>query len=79
MNEKIDEPITVNLDHNSLPSSVIWKNRFYEITKIGFHHKYKIGQTIIHVFSVTTDSLFLRLELDSSNLLWRLKEAVSYE
>jgi len=69
----INEPVTVgSVDGN--PKYVIWKGRNYTIAKIGLHHHFREGSTLYHIFSVVTDTLFLRLKLNTDNLLWRLEE-----
>lgn len=74
MNRSISEKVKVNLDQNSKPANLIYKNRFYEIKKQGFHYTYKVGANLIHVFCVTTKSMFFKLELDTSNLHWKITE-----
>ena len=56
------------------PRLVTWRGRDYKITKLGFHHKYFKGKTLYHIFSVTSDTLFFRLKLNSNNLLWTLEQ-----
>jgi len=79
MTQKIDEPVSVSLTFDSkskkaTPKALIWNNRLYAITKIGFHHTYKVGETLIHAFSVSTPTLFFRIELDTNNLHWKIVE-----
>lgn len=79
MHKKLDASASVKLFYNHLsgkvtPLWVSWSGRSYPITKIGMHHHYKKGNTLFHVFSVTTPSLFLRLVLDTSNLHWKIEE-----
>lgn len=69
----INEPISVGLVNN-MPKYVVWKGRNYAIEKTGLHHTYREGKTLYHVFSVSSDTLFLRLKLDTDNLSWRLEE-----
>ena len=57
-----------------IPKFVIWRNRTYEIIKVGLHHTYRQGRTLYHVFSVSTKTSFLRLVLDTDNLHWVLEE-----
>lgn len=70
---KIDEQVTVGMV-NSTPKYVLWKGRSHTITQIGLHHFYRKGNTLYHVFSVVADTLFMRLKLDSDNLIWKLEE-----
>lgn len=69
----IDEPVTVGLINNA-PKYVVWKGRNYTIDKIGLHHSYHEGRTLYHIFSVTAFTIFMRLKLNTDNLLWRLEE-----
>lgn len=75
----VSENISVNLVFDSkkmqvYPKAVIWKNKKYQIEKVGLHHKYKKGNTLFHVFSVISGDLFLRLILDTKTLHWKLEE-----
>jgi len=79
MIEKINEPITVlsiyeRLGARVMPAKIKWNGRVYKITKLGFHHKVKIGQTLNHIFSVTDGKMFFRLRLDTDTLHWFLEE-----
>ena len=69
---KISEPVMVGM--TDTPKWVKWKSRVYKIEKIGMHHSYREGRTLYHVFSVITDTLFLRLKLNTENLSWVLEE-----
>ena len=57
-----------------IPKSVTWRNRTYEIIKVGLHHTYRQGRTLYHVFSVSTRTTFLRLVLNTDDLHWVLEE-----
>lgn len=79
MVQKIDALVSVvsYFDHQNLiflPKTIIWNNRFYKINKIGLHHEYKQGDVLYHIFSVTTDTLFLRLKFNTKSLNWHLEE-----
>lgn len=69
----IDESVTVGMV-DGLPKYMVWKGRNYTINKIGLHHHFTKGKTLYHVFSVTSGSVFLRLKLNTDNLLWKLEE-----
>lgn len=51
-----------------------WKNREYKITKIGYHHKFFLGSTLIHVFHISNDSLAFRIVFNTNTLRWKLTE-----
>ncbi len=77
--EKIKESVSVNLIFNhkkrkTSVSKVTWQNRPYKITRQGLHHTYKRGSTVMHVFSVVSDTISFKLILDSSSLIWTLEE-----
>ncbi len=57
-----------------LPAKVKWQGRVYTITKLGFHHTMRVGRVLHHIFSVATDTLFFRLNLDTETLFWTLEE-----
>ena len=44
------------------------------ITKLGFHHTVRVGRVLHHIFSVATESMFFRLNLDTETLSWTLEE-----
>lgn len=79
MNNKINSLISVELvftskDRRVFPRKLMWNDRVYQVQKIGLHHSYRVGKTLFHVFSVETESLFLRLVLNTENLNWTLEE-----
>jgi hypothetical protein len=79
MIQKIDIPVSVSFNFDSkkqrvYPKWIVWSGRLYPVIKIGLHHKFKKGQTLYHVFSVETKSLFFKLLLNTDNLHWRLQE-----
>lgn len=79
MIQKVSEPVSVELisDHIKLkvfPEWIIWNNRSYPVVKVGLHHTYRQGRTLYHVFSVTSETLFFRLVLNTDNLHWKLEE-----
>lgn len=69
--QTISERVNVTMT-DSIPTSMTWKNRDYKITKIGLHHNFYEGKTLIHVFSCLSDTLFLELKFNTKNLLWNL-------
>lgn len=73
MNQRIDEQVSVNLLNNT-PLSMHWKNRDYKITKIGLRHDYYEGKILVHIFSVLSNDLFLKLKFNTKYLKWNLME-----
>lgn len=79
MQTKLSEPVSVNFSYNHKdakvePRWILWNNRLYKVSKIGLHHTYRKGRTLFHVFSVSTNTLFFRLILDTDTLAWRVEE-----
>lgn len=56
------------------PLSIEWSGRDYPVSQVGLHHTYKDGNTRHHVFSVISDDLFFRLNLNADTLNWTLEE-----
>jgi len=82
MSEPINEPVSVilwtnHITRHVLPYAVYWHGRRYQMTKVGLHHTYRAGQTLMHVFSVTDGSVFFRLEMNAETLDWRLLDVAS--
>lgn len=73
MNQIINETVNVVLA-NSTPLSIHWRNRDYKITKVGLRHDYLEGKTLVHVFSVLSNDLFLKLKFNTKHLTWNLIE-----
>lgn len=69
--QTITEKVSVNLV-DSAPILMSWRNRDYKITKVGFHHNYLEGKTLIHIFSCLSGDLFLKLKFNTKNLQWIL-------
>ncbi len=76
---KISEPVSVLCSSSATPAfvvprTVIWKNREYTVKKLGLHHVFRDGKTLFHVFSVMTETIFMRLVLNTDTLFWKLEE-----
>ena len=69
----LNEPVTVGIV-GSMPKYVVWKGKNYTVLKVGLHHTYREGKTLYHIFSVMADTIFLRLKLNTDNLIWGLEE-----
>ncbi|MBI5613943.1 hypothetical protein HY947_03380 [Candidatus Gottesmanbacteria bacterium] len=71
--EHIDESVSVTLI-SAIPSVLEWRGRQYIIKTIGLHHTWRDGRILYHVFSVSDESMFFRLEFNTESLLWRLTD-----
>lgn len=47
------------------PYCIDWDGKRYKVEKCGFYHSYRKGTRKIHVFSVSTATLDMRVEVDS--------------
>lgn len=79
MLEKINEKVSANLIYDRqkgvvYPSQLFWQGKTFTIIKIGYHHLIREGRNIKHIFSVSDNSLFFKLALDTENLNWTLEE-----
>ena len=74
----ISERVDVVLASNT-PISMSWKNRDYKITKIGLRHSFYEGKILIHIFSVLSGTVFLKLKFNTKHLSWFLLEFIENE
>lgn len=79
MIHRVSVPISVAFTSNHKtgtvkPQLLIWEGRRYLVSKIGFHHTFRNGRTLYHVFSVVSDGTFFKLVLNTENLFWSLEE-----
>jgi hypothetical protein len=76
--ETINEQVSV-VSYNTPTVSVrpwmmTWNKRKYLFTSCGLHYTTKRGNTLLHIFSVVTDSACFKLEFDTEYLTWTLLE-----
>lgn len=79
MTQKIQQAVSVILASDSQikktrPSYLFWKSQKFPITKVAFHHSYRQGQTLFHVYSVLSSQLYFKLVFNTENLSWILEE-----
>jgi hypothetical protein len=79
MIEKLKAPISVYSFYNHrkrvfFPGIILWEGRRYNVTKVGYHHTYRLGRVLYHVFSVATKELYFRLVCNTENLSWEVEE-----
>jgi hypothetical protein len=84
MIQKMIAPISVALVYNHKtrsvkPVKVVWENRSYTVTRIGFHHTLRQGRTLFHVFSVESELLFFKLVFNTDSLGWTVEEIADGE
>lgn len=83
MREKINEEVSVVMYYSAkqkkgVPYLIDWQNKEYKVGEIGYHHISREGQTLHHIFELANkeETLWMRLNFDTSNLHWKL-EAIS--
>jgi len=75
----LDMPVAANgrFDYKSRTfcfEKIYWEGREYEIKKLGYHHVFRRGRTLFHVYSVAAETIFFRLILDTETLGLRVTE-----
>lgn len=80
MKEKINEEVSVVMYYSAkkqiaLPHTISWQNREYTVQEVGYHHTVMDGRVLHHIFELTVREaeLWLRLNLDTSSLHWKLE------
>jgi hypothetical protein len=72
MTQIISESVTVGMS-----DSLKWvkrRGRIYKIDTVGYHHTVREGKTLFHIFSVTSNTLFMKLIFNTESLSWKLEE-----
>lgn len=71
MTRTINQPVRVVLiadqtrAHGTRPYCVDWDGKRHKVERLGMYHSYRKGTRKIHVFSVSTATLDMRVEIDS--------------
>lgn len=76
---KLNAPISVRMDYSAkrrfaAPVKLSWENRDYWVKKLGYHHTYRKGRVLYHVYSVMSETIFFRLEMDTETMFWTVTE-----
>ena len=84
MFQKIQSAVSVisvynHISHEVKPYKILWNGRSYLIKKIGLHHTYREGRTLLHIFSVQSDTLYFKLICNTDTLHWTLEEIADGE
>jgi hypothetical protein len=79
MIQEVKMPVSVNLlyDHKRnrvTPLALKWDGEVKKIKSVDLHHQYRLGRTLFHVFSVSTQGAFFRLILNTDTLFWEVDE-----
>ncbi len=79
MYERINERISAELVCDTIkgiimPRRMRWQGRIFTMTSLAYHHKIRIGRTIVHVFHVTDGTMDFRISLNTDTLQWTLEE-----
>lgn len=80
MVEKINEQVPVIFIMNPftkkiMPVRIQWRGREYTVKKLGFHYKVREGRKLIHIYTVSTETLDFKLRFDTDELVVILEEA----
>lgn len=75
MNAPVSVAALFDHKHRVVQIAMVWYDgNCYEIDKIAFSYNHKIGRTLFHVFTVLSGATYLKLQLDSELLNWKLLE-----
>ncbi len=81
MRESLNEPISVVFYYDSnkrhlKPHVINWHGQDYKLGPIDFHHTTKVGNDLIHHFSMAAadGSAYFKISLHTRNLNWHLEE-----
>ncbi len=80
MHEILNDPVdvTVNFcERRVRPTLVHWGGRAYKMERVNLVHGIREGAKRIFYFSVSDDTNFMKLRLDTETLEWRLVEVYS--
>ena len=77
MYENINEPVSVVAIFGTGPKKVQpwkfkWHDKEYLITHVDYRYKYKQGESLVYVFSVTDGTAYFELHYDSRDVKWLL-------
>lgn len=73
INEKVDVVALFGRGFNDVrPFKLRWGGREFKITQVGYVHKVREGQKLIHVFSCSDGVNFFELRFDAHDLKWVL-------
>ncbi len=79
MIEAINEKIAVITVYDptkkgTMPWRLKWRGKVYHVLKLGYHHRVRQGRVLVHIFTVSTNTLSFKLRFDTESLLWTLEE-----
>lgn len=77
MHEYINDPIDVTVDfigNKVRPRKIRWDNQVYTIKKVNLIHPTNEDGQQVFYFSVSDNSNFMKLRLNTKSLEWRLVE-----
>ena len=81
MRKSLGEEISVvyffdSKNNRVVPYQLTWNNQDYRLGPVDFHHKTRVGGTLIHHFSLCdkNETIYFKLALNTDNLHWELEE-----
>jgi len=64
---------TSTINKKIVPELMIWRGHTYQFTELGLHHTTLDGNTLIHIFSMSTQEANFQISLNTKTLLWTLE------
>ncbi|MBU0613709.1 hypothetical protein KJ766_00270 [Patescibacteria group bacterium] len=77
MHQILNDPIDISIDfigNRAVPKSIHWGGRTYHMRTVNLIHSAREGIKKIFYFSVSDNTNFMKLKLDTDTLEWRLVE-----
>lgn len=59
---------------NIIIHRIRWNGRVYNISKMGYQYKHRVGRNYYHIFHVNNETLHFKLQFDTEFLAWYLME-----
>lgn len=73
VNETV-EMIVVFKKHKTVPVSIRWNDKTYNIKQISMVHKAYSGNGLVYYFSVSDNFNYFKLAFDTKTLQWHLEQ-----
>lgn len=73
INERVDCVAVFGKNfHDLTPHKIKWRNKIHNIDQVGYKHKVRQGNKVVHIFSCVSDGNFFELCFDAIDIKWTL-------
>lgn len=80
IHEILNDPVEVQVEFSGRrvrPTCVKWGTKQYPMERVNLVHSTREGETRVFYFSISDNTTFMKLRLDTQSLEWRLVEIYS--